>query len=58
MPKDGGAEQRYVDCSLECSLALGIVVAEARVCVAVQQAARTLSSIGTRNSLHERQLQD
>ena len=41
MPKDRGAEQGDVDGPLECSLALGMVAAEARLHVAVQQAART-----------------
>ena len=58
MPKDRGAEQGDVDGSFACSLALGMVPAEARVCVAVQQAARNLPWIGTRDSLHERRLQD
>ena len=35
MPKDRGAEQGDVDGPLECSLALGMVAAEARLCVAV-----------------------
>ena len=58
MPKDHGVEQGDVNGPLECSLAPGMVVAEVRLCFAAKQAARTLSCIGTRDSLHERQLQD
>ena len=41
MPTDRGAEQGNVDGRSECSLALGMVAAEARLRVAEQQAART-----------------
>ena len=57
MPKDRGAEQGDVDGPLECSLPLGMVVAEARLHVAVQQAARTLSWIGTNDPVDEQRLQ-
>ena len=44
MPKDRGAEPGDVDGLIECSLALGMVAADARLRVAAQQAARTLHS--------------
>ena len=53
MPKDRGAEQGDVDGPLECSLALGMVAAEARLHVAVQQAARTLPWIGIEGQKQE-----
>ena len=58
MPEDRGAEEGDVDGPLECSLALGMVAAEALLCAARQQAAWTLHHIGTGDSLHERRLQD
>ena len=58
MPKDRGADQGDVDDPSECSSALGVVAAEAPMCVAMQQAARTLRWIGTGDPLHERGLQD
>ena len=58
MPKDRGEEQRDVDGRLDCSLALVMVAAEARLFVAVQYAARTLTWIGAHDSLHERRPQD
>ena len=58
MPKDHGAEQGHVDGSSECSLAQGKIAAEARMCVAVHQAARTPAWIGASDSVHERRLQD
>ena len=57
MPTDRGAEQGGVDGPLARSPALGMVAAEARLCAAVQQAARTLTCIDTRDLLHERRLQ-
>ena len=48
MPEDRGAELGDVDGPLECGLALGMIAAEARLRVAVQQAARTLPCVGTR----------
>ena len=56
MPKDRGPEQGDVDCPTECKLAQGMVAAEARLSVAVQQAARTLLSVCTHDSQHERRL--
>ena len=58
MPKDRGAEQGDVDGPSECSLALGMVAAEAQMCIATQRAARTLAWIGMGDSLHERRLRD
>ena len=46
MPTGRGAEQGDVDGPFECSLASGMVAAEARLHVAVQEAARTLPWIG------------
>ena len=43
---------------LECSLALEMVAAEARLCVATQQAARTFPWIGTDDLQHENRLRD
>ena len=57
MPEDRGAEQGDVDGPLECSLALGMVAAEARLHVAVQEAARTLPWIDTNDSVEEHRLQ-
>ena len=57
MPKDRGAEQGDLDGPLECSLTLGMVAAEARLYVAVQQAARTLLWVGTHDPLDEERLQ-
>ena len=52
MPRDRGAEQGdAAGPQTECSLASGMVAAEARVCVAMQQAARTLTGIGAGDSL-------
>ena len=53
MPKDRGAEQGDVGGPLECSLALGMVAAEARGSVAAQQAAGTLSSTGVNDFAEE-----
>ena len=58
MPRDRGAEQGDVDGPLECSLALGMMAAEARMCVAVQQAARTFPWIGTHDPADAGRLQD
>ena len=58
MPRDRGAEQGDVAGPFGCSLASGMVAAEARMCVDMQQAARTLTGIGAGDSLHERRLQD
>ena len=57
MPKDRGAEQGDVDGPLECSLALGMVAAEARRRVAAQQAAGSLPCIGVDDSSEEDRLQ-
>ena len=57
MPKDRGAEQGDVDGPLECSLALGMVAAEARGRIAAQQAAATLPWIGVNDSTEEQRLQ-
>ena len=46
-PKDRGTEQGDVDGLPECTLAVGMVAAEARSCVATQEAARTLPWIDT-----------
>ena len=46
MPKDRGAEQGDVDGPQECSLALGMVAAETRGCVAALQALGSLPRIG------------
>ena len=46
MPKDRGAEQREVDGSRECSLAMGMVADEARQHVAGQQAAKHIPWVG------------
>ena len=50
MPKDRGAAQGDVDGPLECSLALGMVAAEARLCAAVQQAAAREAGCKTNNA--------
>ena len=42
---------------LECSSALGMVAAEARLHVAVEQAARTLHRFGTNGPVEEERLQ-
>ena len=57
MPKDRGAEQGDVDGPLECSLALGMVAAEARGSIAARQAAGTLPWIGVNHSAEEQRLQ-
>ena len=57
MPKDRGAEQGEVDGPLEYSSAPGMVATEARLCVAVQQAGRTLTWIGTRDPVDTERLQ-
>ena len=57
MPKKHGAEQGDVDGPIECSLALGMVAAAARLHVADQQAARTLPWIGTNDPVEEQRLQ-
>ena len=57
MPQDRGAEQGDVDGTLECGLALGMVAAETRMRVAVQQAAGNLPCIGVEDSLEEQRLQ-
>ena len=57
MPKDRGAEQEDVDGPLESSVALGMVAAQARLHVAIQQAARTPSWIGTNGPVDEQRLQ-
>ena len=46
MPKERGAEQEDVDGPLACSLALGLVAAEARGRVVAQQASGSLPWIG------------
>ena len=46
MPKDREAEQRDIDGPLECSLALGMIAAEARGCVAAHQTTGNHSWIG------------
>ena len=56
MPKDRGAEQGDVAGSLECSLALGMVAAEARGSIAAQQAAGTLPWIGVNDFAEEQRL--
>ena len=58
MHKDCGAEQGDVDRPVECSLALEMVAAEARLRVFEQQAARTLPWIGTHDPAHAGRLQD
>ena len=58
MPKDREAEQGDFDGPPECSVALGMVAAEARLCVATQQAARTLSQICADDSLREKKQRD
>ena len=57
MPKDRGAEQGDVDDPLECSLALGMVAAEAPGSIAARQAAGTLPWIGVNDSAQEQRLQ-
>ena len=57
MPKDRGAEQGDVGGPLECSLALGMVAAEARGSIAAPQAAGTLLWIGVNDSAEEQRLQ-
>ena len=57
MLKDRGVEQGDVDGPLECSLALGMVAAEARGSVAARQAAGTLPWIGVNDFADEQRLQ-
>ena len=57
MPKDRSAEQGDVDGFLECSLALGMVAAEARGNIAARQAAGTRPWIGVNDSAEEQRLQ-
>ena len=57
LPKDRGVEQGDVDGPLECSLALGMVAAEARLHISHQQAARTLPCFGTDDPVEEQRLQ-
>ena len=57
MPKDRGAEQGDVDGPLECSLALGMVAAEARGSIPPRQAAGTLPWIGVNDPAEELRLQ-
>ena len=57
MPKDRGAEQGDVHGSLECSLALGMVAAEARGSIAARQAAGTFPFVGVNDSAEEQRLQ-
>ena len=47
VPKDRGAEQGDVDGPLKCSLALGMVAAEARGSIAAPQAERLCGGTGT-----------
>ena len=54
MSKDHCAEEGDVDGHRECCSALGMVAAEVRLHVAVQQAARTLSWVGTNDPVEER----
>ena len=57
MPKDRSTESGNVVGLLECSSALGMVAAEARLHVAVRQAARTLPWIGTNDPVDEQRVQ-
>ena len=59
MPKKSWRDSKVtVDCPLECSLALGMVAAEARLCVA-EQTSRLNPLLGSaHDSLHERHLQE
>ena len=50
MPKDRGAEPGDVDGPFECSLALGMVAAEMRMCIAAEQAAGSLQWIGAQTT--------
>ena len=56
--KDGGAEQGDVDGPSECSLALEMEAAEARLRVHELQAARTLPWIGAHDTADAERLQD
>ena len=55
--KGRGTEQGDVDAPLQCSLALGMVAAETRGCIAARQAAGTLPWIGVIDSAEEQRLQ-
>ena len=51
-----GAEQGDVDGPLECSLALGMMAAETRMCMAAEQAAGSLPWIGATDDAELQQL--
>ena len=56
MPKDRGTGQGDVDGPLECSLALGLVAAETRMCVATEQAVGSLPWIGVTDDVELQRL--